>query len=58
MAIANVQRHITYMNRHVKIIRLKGIGHVSKRSEIVVPAGLLEAKSDRRFATFLGENTT
>ena len=44
------------MNRHVKIIRFEGIGHVSKRSEIVVPAGLLEAKSDRRFATFLGED--
>jgi len=42
------------MNRHVKIIRLKGVGHVTKRSEVVVSAGLLEAKSDRRLATFLG----
>ena len=43
------------MNWHVEIIRLEGVGHVSKGLEGVAPAGLLEAKSDRRFATFLRE---
>lgn len=41
------------MNWHVKIIRLEGIGHVSKGLEGVAPAGLLKAKCNRRFATFL-----
>lgn len=41
------------MNWHVEIVRLKGIGHVSKRLEGVAPAGLLKAKSDSRFAIFL-----
>lgn len=43
----------THMNWHVEIIRLEGIGHVSKRLEGVAPACLLKAKSDRRFTTFL-----
>lgn len=41
------------MDWHVEVIRLEGVSHISKCLEGVAPAGLLEAKSDRRFATFL-----
>lgn len=41
------------MNWHVEVIRLKGIGHVSKCLEGVVPAGLLKSKSNSGFTTFL-----
>lgn len=43
----------THMNWHVEIIRLEGIGHVSKSLEVVAPAGLLKPEGDSRFATFL-----
>lgn len=43
----------THMNWHVEIIRLEGIGHVSKSLEGVAPAGLLKAKCNCRFAIFL-----
>lgn len=41
------------MNRHVEVIRLEGIGHVSKCLEGVAPAGLLKSKSNSGFTTFL-----
>lgn len=43
----------THMNWHVEVIRLKGISHVSKCLEGVVPAGLLKSKSNSGFPTFL-----
>lgn len=46
------------MNWHVKIIRLEGIGHVPKSLEGVAPAGLLKAKCNSRFATFLQNKET
>lgn len=39
-----VFRLITYMNRHVEIVRLKLVGHFSKALETVLPHRLLEAK--------------
>lgn len=41
------------MNRHVEVVRLEGIGHVSKCLEGVTPAGLLKSKSNSGFTTFL-----
>lgn len=41
------------MNRHVEVVRLEGIGHVSKCLEGVAPAGLLKSKSNSGFTTFL-----
>lgn len=41
------------MNGHVEIVGLKGVSHVSKSLEGVAPAGLLKAKRNSRFATFL-----
>lgn len=49
----NSNRTQTYMNRHVEVIRLEGIGHVSKCLEGVAPAGLLKSKSNSGFTTFL-----
>lgn len=42
-----------HMNWHVEVVRLKGVSHVSKSLEGVAPAGLLKAKCNRWFATFL-----
>lgn len=37
--------HLTYVNRHVEIVRFEVIGHLSKALKSVLPHGLLEAKS-------------
>ena len=43
----------THMHRHVEIVRLEGVSHVSEGAQVVLLAGLLEAERHGGFTTFL-----
>lgn len=43
----------TYVNRHVKVVRLERVSHITKGAEGVVSGGLLKAKCHLWLTTLL-----